>query len=85
MIHSSSVQGVRGRKALRSAIEAFFDNGGCALNLNIHSVEELKDAQKHPERYENLQIRVAGWNIRWIDIPRIEQDGFIRRLESMPR
>ena len=85
MIHSSTARGEHGRKALRSAIEVFFDNGGCALNLNIHSVEELKDAQKHPERYENLQVRVAGWNIRWIDIPKIEQDGFIRRLESMPK
>ena len=60
-------------------------NGGCGLNLNIQSVEELKDAQLHPEKYENLQVRVAGWNIRWNDIPKTEQDGFIRRLEAMPR
>ena len=45
----------------------------------------MKDAQLHPEKYENLQVRVAGWNIRWNDIPKKEQDGFIRRLEAMPR
>ena len=85
MLHSSSVDGPAGRKALRCSIEEFFEHGGCALNLNIHSVEELKDAQLHPERYENLQVRVAGWNVRWNDIPPKEQDGFIKRLETMPR
>jgi len=85
MLHSSSVAGERGLEAFKAFCKVFFKNGGCALNLNIQSVEELKDAQQHPEKYENLQVRVAGWNIRWNDIPKKEQDGFIRRLEAMPR
>ena len=85
MMHASSVSGEKGLVTLRALCEDFFENGGCALNLNIQSVEELKDAQLHPEKYENLQVRVAGWNIRWNDIPKTEQDGFIRRLEAMPR
>ena len=84
MLHSSSVAGEKGLVALRAICEEYFANGGCGLNLNIQSVEELKDAQLHPEKYENLQVRVAGWNIRWNDIPKAEQDGFIRRLEAMP-
>ena len=68
----------------RALGEEYFAAGGCGLNLNVQSVEELKDAQLHPEKYENLQVRVAGWNIRWNDIPKHEQDGFIRRLEAMP-
>lgn len=84
MLHSSSVAGEKGLVALRAICEEYFANGGCGLNLNIQSVEELKDAQLHPEKYENLQVRVAGWNIRWNDIPKTEQDGFIRRLEAMP-
>ena len=85
MLHSSSVAGEKGLGTLRAICEEFFASGGCGLNLNIQSVEELKDAQLHPERYENLQVRVAGWNIRWNDIPKREQDGFIRRLEAMPQ
>ena len=85
MIHSSSVAGEKGLRTLRAICEDYFANGGCGLNLNVQSVEELKDAQRHPEKYENLQVRVAGWNIRWNDIPRREQDGFIRRMEAMPR
>ena len=45
--------------------------------------ETLRDAQKHPEKYENLQVRVAGWNVRWNDIPRKEQDEYIRRIETV--
>ena len=85
MVHASSVAGEKGLVTLRAICEEYFANGGCALNLNIQSVEELKDAQVNPGRYENLQVRVAGWNIRWNDIPKTEQDGFIRRLEAMPR
>ena len=39
-------------------------------------------AQEHPERYENLQVRVCGWNIRWNDLPREQQDAYIRRAET---
>ena len=85
MLHSSSVAGEKGLVSLRAICEEFFANGGCALNLNIQSVKELKDAQLYPEKYENLQVRVAGWNIRWNDIPKKEQDGFIRRLEALPQ
>ena len=85
MVHASSVAGEKGLSVLRAICEEYFENGGCGLNLNVQSVEELKDAQLHPEKYENLQVRVAGWNIRWNDIPKREQDGFIRRLEAMPR
>ena len=85
MLHSSSVAGEKGLVALRAICEEYFAAGGCGLNLNVQSVAELKDAQLHPEKYENLQVRVAGWNIRWNDIPKAEQDGFIRRLEAMPK
>ena len=84
MLHASSVAGEKGLTSLRAICEEYFAAGGCGLNLNIQSVEELKDAQLHPERHENLQVRVAGWNIRWNDIPKREQDCFIRRLEAMP-
>ena len=84
MLHASSVSGEKGLKAFRTLCENYFDHGGCGLNLNVQSVEELKDAQLHPEKYENLQVRVAGWNVRWNEIPKKEQDGFIRRLEAMP-
>ena len=83
MIHPSTVAGEKGLKAFRVLVERFYAGGGVALNINIVSPETLRDAQAHPEKYENLQVRVAGWNIRWNDIPRREQDEYIARIETV--
>ena len=85
MIHPATVSGEKGLRVFRTLVERFYAGGGVAMNITVVSPETLRDAQKHPEKYENLQVRVAGWNIRWNDIPKKEQDGFIRRLEAMPR
>ena len=85
MIHPSTVSGEKGLQVFRALVEQFFAGGGVAMNINVVSPETLRDAQKHPERYENLQVRVAGWNIRWNDIPRKEQDEFIARIECVGR
>ena len=83
MIHPSTVAGDKGLRVFRMLVERFFAGGGVAMNINIVSPETLRDAQKHPEKYENLQVRVAGWNIRWNDIPRKEQDEYIARIETV--
>ena len=83
MIHPSAVTGEKGLRVFRTLVERFYAGGGVALNVNIVSPETLRDAQAHPERYENLQVRVAGWNIRWNDIPRREQDEYIARIETV--
>ncbi|MBQ6915057.1 MAG: hypothetical protein IJQ65_05000 [Kiritimatiellae bacterium] len=83
MIHPSTVAGEKGLRVFRMLVERFFAGGGVAMNINIVSAETLRDAQRHPEKYENLQVRVAGWNIRWNDIPRREQDEYIRRIETV--
>ena len=83
MINPATVCGEKGLGVFRSLVEYWMANGGTALNVNIVSVEELRDAQLHPGKYENLQVRIAGWNVRWIDIPKREQDDFIARAESI--
>ena len=85
MIHPSTVAGEKGLRVFRALVEQFFAGGGVAMNINIVSPETLRDAQAHPEKYENLQVRVAGWNIRWNDIPRKEQDEYIARIETIGR
>ena len=83
MIHPSAVSGETGLRAFRVLVERFFAVGGVAMNVNIVSPETLRDAQRHPEKYENLQVRVAGWNVRWNDIPLREQDDYIARIETV--
>ena len=38
---------------------------------------------KRLEKCANLQVRVCGWNVRWNDLSRIEQDAYIRRAENV--
>ena len=83
MIHPSAVAGDKGLRVFRALVERFYAGGGVALNVNIVSPETLRDAQAHPDKYENLQVRVAGWNVRWNDIPRKEQDEYIARIETV--
>ena len=85
MIHPSAVSGEKGVWAFRKIVERYFSGGGVAININVVSPELLRQAQLNPRRYENLQVRVAGWNIRWNDIPKKEQDEYIRRLEVLNR
>ena len=83
IIHPTQVSGAKGLAVFRKIVERYFAGGGVAMNINIVSPELLREAQRYPERYENLQVRVAGWNIRWNDIPRKEQEEYILRAEML--
>ena len=82
-LHPSAVAGEKGLLALRALVEEYFAAGGCSIHFNVFGAEELRDAQAHPERYENLQVRVCGWNVRWNDLDRRSQDAYIRRCEGV--
>ena len=83
MLHPSVCHGEKGLKTMRSLVEIFHRNGGSVIQFTVFSAEELRDAQAHPEKYENLQVRVCGWNVRWNDLCKAEQDAYIRRAENV--
>ena len=85
MLHPSVCHGEKGLKVMRSLVEIFHRNGGSVIQFTVFSAEELRDAQAHPEKYENLQVRVCGWNVRWNDMSKAEQDAYIRRAEAIGR
>ena len=68
---------------LVSMLDAYVSDGGYHLNVNVFSKETLLDAQAHPEKYQDLQIRVCGWNVLWNNINKEEQDGFIKQAENL--
>ena len=72
-----------GLAVMRTLVKIFHRNGGSVIQFTVFSAEELRDAQAHPEKYENLQVRVCGWNVRWNDLARAEQDAYIRRAENV--
>ena len=78
-----TVAGEKGLALMRAVIETYFANGGLVIQFNIADAGTLRDAQAHPEKYENLQVRICGWNVRWNDLSKVEQDAYIRRAEAI--
>ena len=62
-------------------VKSFFDLGGHQLQLNAVNRETLLDAQKHPERYPNLIVRVWGWSGYFVELDKVYQDHIIQRAE----
>ena len=85
MLLPYTVSGDKGLEMMKALLSQYYANGGLMMQFNVFDAEELKDAQAHPEKYENLQVRVCGWNVRWNDLPKVEQDAYIRRAEEIAR
>jgi formate C-acetyltransferase len=52
----------RGRDSMMSLVRTLFENGGYHIQFNVLDTEKLRDAQKHPENYRDLVVRVAGFS-----------------------
>ncbi len=50
------------RAKFKAFIRAYVENGGTALQLNLIDADMLRDAQRHPENYRHLLVRVTGYN-----------------------
>ena len=79
--HPTALQGEGGWQKLRAVMESYFDGGGMELQLNIVSSDTLRDAQKHPENYKDLVVRVAGFSAYFVEVFKESQDDLIRRTE----
>jgi len=81
-LHHSAVRGEEGMHAFHTLLHTFLSLGGFAIHFNILTPQILREAQKEPEKYQNLQIRLCGWNVRFVDLSKAEQDEFIRQSEN---
>jgi formate C-acetyltransferase len=79
-LHPTAIAGEDGLDALVALIKASFDKGVYALQFNVYDVDTLRDAQRHPENYASLQIRVTGWSVYFTTMSKEEQDQFIARI-----
>ena len=69
------------RDKLRTMLNVYFENGGQELQINVVSSETLRDAQQHPEQYQDLVVRVAGFSEFFVRLtPELQQD-VISRME----
>lgn len=67
--------------ALCGLIKGFVKLGGSFMQIDTVNAEVLTDAQKHPENYQNLSVRVSGWNARFVTMNREWQDMIIARTK----
>ena len=82
VLHSSAVKGEDGMAAFEALLTTFMERGGGSIHFNVLSPEVLRKAQAEPEKYQNLQIRLCGWNVRFVDLSKREQDEFILQAKQ---
>ena len=73
----SAVNGERGTDVLIALMRAFVELGGCFVQPDIADADLLRRAQEHPEDYQNLSVRISGWNARFVTLNREWQDMII--------
>ena len=84
-LHPSQVEGENGLNAFYGILKVYEAEGGMAIQFNVISPETLRDAQAHPEKYTELQVRVCGWNVYWNDLSKAEQEAYLLRAENIQR
>jgi len=77
----SVFEGERGLRNFVSLLRTFIDRGGFQIQFNIVDAATLKDAQKHPEKYTSLMVRVAGYSAYFNELCKETQDDIISRTE----
>jgi pyruvate-formate lyase len=67
------------KEKFKAFLRGYVENGGTALQINLIDADLLRDAQKHPENYKHLLVRVTGYNAYFTSIGKELQDEIIAR------
>ncbi|MDO4648481.1 MAG: glycyl radical protein [Eubacteriales bacterium] len=80
--HPSALAGEIGLSNFESLIRTFFEQKGMHMQFNVVDKNTLLDAQAHPENYQHLVVRVAGYSALFTTLSKSLQDDIIRRTEQ---
>lgn len=80
--HPSALEGMAGLENFAALVQTYFERKGSHMQFNVVSRETLRDAQKHPEKYAGLVVRVAGYSALFTTLSKSLQDDIINRTEQ---
>ncbi len=79
--HAGMISDQAQRGKLRAMLNVYFANGGQELQINVVSTETLRAAQKDPDQYRDLVVRVAGFSEFFVNLTPDMQEDIIARAE----
>lgn len=60
-------------------LKTFYENGGVQTNITVVGKEDLENALKEPEKYQNLIVRIGGFSARFVSLSPVVQREIIAR------
>ena len=78
---ANSVKGEDATSKIRDLITSFFDMGGIQFHFTVADTELLRAAQKKPQDYQDLIVRIAGFSAYFTHLPFEDQNDYINRFE----
>ncbi|CEP68204.1 Glycine radical domain [Moorella glycerini] len=79
---SLEIQRSSGLRRFVGIIDQYFASGGAQMQFNVVSKKTLLDAQKNPEKYSDLIVRVAGYSAYFTQLSKDVQQDIIERTEQ---
>jgi len=80
--HPSALAGESGLENFVALVQTYFEMKGSHMQFNVVSRETLRDAQKNPDNYRSLVVRVAGYSALFTTLSKSLQDDIINRTEQ---
>ncbi|MBN1583860.1 MAG: hypothetical protein JXA89_24345, partial [Anaerolineae bacterium] len=76
------VVGEEGTQRMVGLVRGFVETGGAMMTLTVADTEELRAAQREPDKYESLRVRMGGWCAYFTMLSHEQQEHHIRRQEG---
>ena len=76
------VAGDEGIERMAGLVRSFVDSGGAMMTLTVADTEELRAAQREPEKHQSLRVRMGGWCAYFTMLSREQQEHHIHRQEG---
>jgi len=76
------VAGDEGIERMAGLVRGFVDSGGAMMTLTVADTEELRAAQREPEKHQSLRVRMGGWCAYFTMLSREQQEHHIHRQEG---